>query len=229
MIYSKKEFFGGMIMMAVFIAILIVFFSPVFGGKNGLDYLDNLYNSISKGSANYLEKVIHETEEFSGTSVSVTLKMESEQQAEQTAKLFNASGALVNVTGNSLKVSGDLGMIISNSLVDADSMYHNKGDALTGKYGYNERQVTYNWWKALSEIDKDLSRQKHFKEAKAADLVKTKVVETAYNYYGIEPQSIGDKVGVVIFSLVFYVIYTLWYGFAIMFMFEGYGMELEGH
>ena len=35
------------------------------------------------------------------------------------------------------------------------------------------------------------------------------------------------KIGVVIFSLVFYVIYTLWYGFAIMFMFEGWGLKLE--
>ncbi len=33
--------------------------------------------------------------------------------------------------------------------------------------------------------------------------------------------------GIVIFSLIFYVVYTLWYGFAIMFMFEGWGMRLE--
>jgi len=31
----------------------------------------------------------------------------------------------------------------------------------------------------------------------------------------------------VTFSLVFYVVYTLWYGFGIMFMFEGSGMKLE--
>jgi hypothetical protein len=36
-----------------------------------------------------------------------------------------------------------------------------------------------------------------------------------------------DRLGVVVFSLVFYVIYTLWYGFAIMFIFEGWGMQLE--
>jgi len=31
----------------------------------------------------------------------------------------------------------------------------------------------------------------------------------------------------VIFSLVFYVVYTLWYGFGIMYMFEGWGLRLE--
>jgi hypothetical protein len=52
-------------------------------------------------------------------------------------------------------------------------------------------------------------------------------VETSYNYYLIEPQKISDRAFIVLFSLVFYVIYTVWYGFAIMFMFEGWGMELE--
>jgi hypothetical protein len=52
-------------------------------------------------------------------------------------------------------------------------------------------------------------------------------VEPAYNYYGIEGQKISDRFGVVIFSLIFYVIYTLWYGFGIMYLFEGVGLKLE--
>jgi hypothetical protein len=56
--------------------------------------------------------------------------------------------------------------------------------------------------------------------------VQKKALETSYNYYKIEPQKIGDRLGVVIFSLFFYVVYTLWYGFAIMFMFEGWGLRL---
>jgi hypothetical protein len=76
-------------------------------------------------------------------------------------------------------------------------------------------------------MDKALSRQKEFKSAKIVALVSKKAVETSYNYYGIEPQKISGRMSVVIFSLIFYVIYTLWYGFAIMFMFEGWGMRLE--
>ncbi|MBU4345679.1 MAG: hypothetical protein KKC73_09740, partial [Proteobacteria bacterium] len=66
-----------------------------------------------------------------------------------------------------------------------------------------------------------------FKEAKVVALAIKKVVETSYNYYKIVPEKIGNKVGIVIFSLVFYVVYTLWYGFAILFMFEGWGLRLE--
>ena len=81
--------------------------------------------------------------------------------------------------------------------------------------------------KELSSEEKHLKEQKKFKEAKVIDTISAKAVETAYNYYGINPKSITDKLGVVIFSLVFYVVYTLWYGFSILFMFEGYGLRLE--
>jgi hypothetical protein len=227
MIEHKKEFYGGVGMMAAFIVILIIIFSPVFKGQNGLEYLDALYNSISKGSAYYIPKVKKETDKFMGSSVSVTLQMANEEQAQQTSLLFMKSGAMVNRSGAELKVTGDLGKILENCLVDADHMYHNDGDKVSGKYGYDERRVLYNWWKSANAMDKDLKKQKKFKEAKVVAMVVKKTVESSYNYYKIEPQKIGDRIGIIIFSLIFYVVYTLWYGFAIMFMFEGWGMKLE--
>jgi hypothetical protein len=75
-------------------------------------------------------------------------------------------------------------------------------------------------------LDVELSKQKLFKEAKLVALVKKKAVETAYNYYGIEAQSIGERYGIVIACLFFYVFYTLWYGFGVMYLFEGLGLNL---
>ena len=227
MIEHKKEFYGGSGLLIGFVVILIIIFSPVFKGQNGLEYLDNLYNSISKGSAYYIPKVKKETDTFSGKSVQVAIEMADEARAQQTASLFMKGGALVNVSGTGLKVEGDLGKILANCLADADSMYINDGQATSSKYGYNERQVLFNWWKALKSMDKDLKKQKEFEAAKVVSQVVKKAVECSYNYYKIEPQKISDRTGIVIFSLVFYVVYTLWYGFAIMFMFEGWGMKLE--
>ena len=51
MIANKKTFNVGLIMMVAFIVVLVIFFMPVYNGHNGLNYLDSLYNSISKGSA----------------------------------------------------------------------------------------------------------------------------------------------------------------------------------
>jgi len=228
MIAHKKEFFGGVAMMAVFVVVLIIIFMPVFGGQNGLNYLDNLYNSISKGSAYYIPKVQKEADAFTGNSVSVTLVMAEEERAKQAVPLFMKGGALVNVSGKELKVSGDLGQILANCLADADLMYHNEGEKLSAKYGYNEKRILLNWWVALNHMEADLKHQKKFKEAKVVAVVIKKAVELGYNYYEIAPEKIGKKIGIVIFSLVFYVVYTLWYGFSIMFMFEGWGMRL-GH
>ena len=105
-------------------------------------------------------------------------------------------------------------------------MYKNDGKAVADKYGYNERQALYNWWQAFKgdrerpqqpeEIQGGQGGRQHQQEGAS---------KRATTIYRIEPQSIMDRLGVVIFSLVFYVVYTLWYGFAILFMFEGWGMK----
>jgi len=227
MIAHKKEFFGGVLMMAGFVVVLILIFMPLFAGQNGLDYLDNLYNSISKGSADYIPKVKKEADKFMNNNISVTLVMAEEERARQTTPLLMKGGALVNISGKELTVSGDLGKILDNCLADADLMYKNEGEKLSAKYGYEAKRVLLNWWVALNHMESDLKHQKKFKEAKVVSVVVQKAVELGYNYYKVEPQKIGKKIGVVIFSLVFYVAYTLWYGFAIMFMFEGWGLKLE--
>jgi hypothetical protein len=227
MIARKKEFSLGLGLLVAFFVVLFIFFSPVFNGHNGLDYLDNLYNSISKGSAYYIPKLKDDAKAFNGSAVELSFAMASPAQAQQTAQLFMKAGAMVNVSEAKLKVSGDLGKILDNCLADSDALYKNDGKGLAAKYGYNERQALYNWWQAFKGVEKDLNNQKKFKEAKAVANISKKAVETCYNYYTIEPQSIMDRLGVVVFSLVFYVIYTLWYGFAILFMFEGWGMKLE--
>ena len=227
MMENKKELFAGLGLLIAFAVILAVIFSPVYKGHNGLEYLDNLYNSISKGSAYYIPKVKKEIQKIAGTSVIATIEMADDGQAKQTAVLLMKGDALVNVSGTRLKIEGDLAKILLNCVADADSMYINDGKTVAAKYGYNERQVLYNWWLALKALNKDLTKQKQFKAASAVDMVATKAVETSYNYYRIEPQKISDRFFIVLFSLVFYVIYTLCYGFAIMFIFEGWGLKLE--
>ncbi len=227
MIANRKEFFSGVGLMIGFIIVLVMLFLPILGGHNTLEYLDALYNSISKGSAYYIPKVKEEIKPFSGTAVEVTLSMADEAQAEQTALLFQKGGAKTDISGKDVKVSGDLGNMLENSLQDADAMYRNEGSKINDKYGYPEKRVVYNWWMALKALDKGLKKQKPFEAAQTVEHVNKKAAETAYNYYGIEPQKISDRLGIVLFSLFFYVIYTLWYGFSILYMFEGWGLRLE--
>ncbi|MEA3279441.1 MAG: hypothetical protein U9Q38_02405 [Thermodesulfobacteriota bacterium] len=227
MIAHKKEFFGGSAMMVAFIVVMVIIFLPVFNGKNGLQYMDDLYNCISKGSAYTIPQLKEKADKYMGNTVNATLAMKNNGQAEKTAILLKNAGASVAISGSELKVTGDFGKILTHCLDDADLMYYNKGQALASKYSYNEREVIYNWWMALKAMDKDLKKQKKFEESKSLDEMSKKGVELAYNYYKVEPQKVSDRLGILAFSLIFYVAYTLWYGFGIMFMFEGWGMKLD--
>ena len=210
---KKRELGVGIVLMVSFVAVMVTIFMPLFDGGNALNYLDNLYNTISKGSAYYIPKVGHEVE-----------AMDAEVQP-----LLEAAGASVAAAGDTLTVTGDLKSIFASCLADAEAAYHNRGSELEGRYGSGARPVLHSWWRALSAMEKDLNRQKLFALAQLTHTVQAKAVECAYNYYGIEAQQIKDRWGTVLFSLVFYVVYTVWYGYAIMFLFEGLGFELTAH
>jgi hypothetical protein len=227
MLHNKKEFYSGVVLMVAFLVVLVIMFSPVFGGQNGLNYLDGLYNSISKGSAYYIPDLKKKAAKQAGNVIAASVEMKDGKQATEAASLFKKSGAMVEVTDKVIKVSGDLGSILTNSLEDSDEMFHNRGEGVKAKYGMDERLSQYNWWVALKALNKDLNKQKKFAEAKFIGDINKRAVECAYNYYGVTPQNIGDKWGIVLFSLVFYVFYTMWYGYSILFMFEGWGLKLE--
>ncbi|WP_319584057.1 hypothetical protein [uncultured Pseudodesulfovibrio sp.] len=227
MIYNKKEFYGGAGLLVVFFVILFMMFQPIYHGHNGMQFLDNLYNSISKGSINYSSQLKADMAQLDGKAIDVTLNYGTEVQAAQSVDLFVQAGAQASAEGKSLHLAGSLGAILKSSLDDAQVMYDNDGDAIQAKYGIEPRRVLFNWWTSFKLMNKALGNQKEFAAAKAVDTVQTKSVEASYNYYGVQAQSITDDIGLVIFSLVFYVLYTLWYGFAILFVFEGWGLKLS--
>lgn len=225
---ERKKAVLGAVMLLVFAGILTAMFLPILESGNVFEYMDDLFNSISKGSVYYIPALREDMAEFAGRPAEVHLQMSTEQQADQTALLYRSSGAEAVVSGASLKVSGDMGEILQGCLDDADAMYANDGKKIEEKYGYGERLVLFNWYYSLKEFEKELYKKQMFKEAKAVSSVKKKAVGTAYNYYEVEPRRITDRFGTVVFSLVFYVAYTMWYGFAIMYVMEGWGLKF-GH
>jgi hypothetical protein len=226
---QKKLKVRGVVMLVAFFGLLAAIFSPIFPGNvNGLNYMDNLFNMISKGSSYFIPDSITASEQYAGKMIDVTIKLENDQQAAETAKLFLASGADAAVSGKELTVKGDMAQIMKASLEDADQMFHNNGSVLADKYGYGERQVLFNWWTAFKSMGKDLTTQKSFKQAKTIATIQAKALEPAYNYYGVEAGSYKDSFMLIIAALGFYVCYTLWYGFGIMFLFEGLGLKI-GH
>jgi len=201
---SKKEFVGGLCLMAGFLVVLAIFFMPIFNGHNGLNYLDDLFNSISKGSAYYIPSVKEKIgKSETGKAVTVALSYDSVELVKESAVLFTKAGATVTEDAEKLNITGDFGNILMNCLEDSDALFHNKGDVLQEKYGIEGRKVLFNWWTSLKAMKKSFDKQEQFANGKTVYTVMTRAVECSYNYYKIVPESMSNKLGTVIFSLVF--------------------------
>ena len=222
----------GYLLLASFFVVLATIFMPLFpsvqGQKiNGLVYLDNFFNQLSKSSAYYIPEQVKKAENYNGRQFSTSLKMKSPEEAALTAKLFAMNKITAAAEGDKVQVSGDFGAMITIMLNDADLMFKNDGQALKAKYGVDERQTVYSWYQALAAMEKDMTKAGQFEQAKFVKNCMSKAVEPAYNYYEVEAKPVKEEMVLLIASLAFYVIYTMWYGFGLMFLFEGMGIKLE--
>jgi hypothetical protein len=230
---NPKSFGVGLALAISFFAVLALIFMPVFGagkdGKamNGLDYADDLFNKLSKGSSYFIPKLQKSAQAYAGRTIEATVTLDKPETAALAAKLFAAAGATAGADEAKLSVKADLGAVLAAVLRDADEMYKNDGKAVSARYGgEKEKAVLKTWWTAFSAIDKDFKKTGKIEESKAISDVMKKAVETAYNYYGVEAQKVADKALLMTALLVFYVIYTMWWGFAIYYMFEGMGLTM---
>jgi len=245
---SHKGHLGiGIVLAVSFWILLFVIFSPIFPKtpdgepQNGLDFADRMFNRLAKGSSYFIPKVAKSNEKFMGKMVSVTIKLDkpedkagdAEKRAERAARLFTINpGAKVEVKGPELKIEGDLGLILKAALDDADMMFKNEGDKIAAKYAAamatdDVKQMFRQWNNVLPKIDKAFKKEKMVDEAKMVSDVTKKAIEASYNFYGIQAQKVSEKAGLMTFILVFYVVYTLWWGFAIFFIFEGIGLNMS--
>jgi hypothetical protein len=239
---SKKTLGVGIALALSFLVALFLIFSPIFGeGKNGLVFADDLFNKLSKGSSYFIPKVAKDNEKFMGRMFTVNIKVskpedkpgDAEKRAERAAKLFTVNpGAKVEVKGSELKIEGDLGLVLKAALEDSDVMFKNEGDKIKAKYEVamatdDVKQMFRQWNNILPKINKEFAKEKKIVEAKIVSDVTKKAVETAYNYYGVEAQKVSEKAFLMTGLLIFYVIYTMWWGFAIFYIFDGIGLTMS--
>jgi hypothetical protein len=228
MIIRNKKMFGiGAFFATTFLGVLLLIFSPVFSGKNGLQFADDSFNKLSKGSSYFIPKVSKSVEKLADKQLQQEVTLDKAEDAEATAKLFASAGARTEVKNTTLSIEGNLGAILQCTLKDADAMFKNDGKAVFDRYGYDEKKVMRNWWTALGKIEKNFKKDKKVEEAKVVSDVNKKAVEPAYNFYKIDGQKVSDHAGMMSGLLVFYVAYTMWWGYSIFYLFDGLGLSMK--
>jgi hypothetical protein len=227
-IRNKGPFIMGLFLALSFVGVLILIFSPIYGGgRNGLDYSDALFNKLAKGSSYFIPKLMEANKKFEGKPFAVTFKVENSKEAEQISKLFTAAGCKVEVRDTQLKIEGDLGKTTALILKDSDYIFKNQGQEVMSVYGFDEKEVMKSWWTALAKMDKFFKKNLKIEEANHIAEINKKGIEPAFNFYKIESQRVADRAGIMIFLLAFYVFYTLWWGYAIFYIFEGVGLTMK--
>ncbi len=219
----------GLVMLTIFFVILATLFVPIFPGKtNGLDYMDNLFNMISKGSSDFIAEQQQHNSNFTTVELDLQFTMKSDKQAEEFARQLVIAGAGASASATRITMKGNMAAIIAASLSDCRAMFDNDEKVLKEQYNFSGRRALFNWWTGYKAIINVLNKEKKFKEAKFFGTLCKKAIEPAYNYFGVEAKPWKANILMIVLSLAFYVVYTIWYGFGILYLFEGMGLK-TGH
>ncbi|MGA2225408.1 MAG: hypothetical protein ABSH41_13315 [Syntrophobacteraceae bacterium] len=228
LIRHKKTMTVGVLLGLSFIGVLVLIFSPVFGeGKNGLEYSDALFNKLAKGSSYFIPELTASLKEVQGKDIGgTTIKMENADAASNAAKILTLAHMNVVVKGSELTINGDLAKELGNVLDDSSAMYYNKGSEISQKYGMDEKEVMSTWWGVLNKTVKEFQKTNRVMQATVIQEVMKKGIEPAFNFYNVEPQKVSDKALTVTGLLLFYILYTMWWGYAIFNLFDGLGLSM---
>lgn len=230
-IMHKRAFFRGAFMLLAFAIMLVILFLPFIPDKNnerinGLEYADEVFNELSKGSSYFIPQAEKAAQSMEGKIVYLVSPLTSERQAELARTLLAEAGApQLAVDGDKLAFRADLGKILLAATKDSDFMYHNDSAAIRARYGeVDPLEITSTWWHLLNPCIRELQKHNEIEAANAVDQVIRRAIEPGNNFYGIPAEKVSGNILLLSALLVFYIIYTIWYGFGIYEIFDGLGL-----
>jgi len=226
-VVNKKAFSLGFVMALGFGAVLVAMFLPILGGRTPLEAADDFFNSVSKDSSYYLPSLREHATHYQDAKVDLKLTFADADSAGKVAKLLSSAGAQASAAGSVATVKGQLGPLIGAALDDAEEMFHNRGAELEKTRGLPGKEASFAWWQALKQMNKQYRASGEYEKASVLEEVNAKGVEVSYNFYGIAPSPVSKNVALLTLALVFYLVYTMWWGYAIMYLCDGVGLQMK--
>ncbi|MBW2604643.1 MAG: hypothetical protein JRE28_10070 [Deltaproteobacteria bacterium] len=225
LVVNKKEFTLGAVLAVTFFVLLFIMHTTTvisIKGKSLVNYTDEMFVSVSKGSVYFIPDLVKIGDKYVGKRLDVKIN-----GSEKSAMIFEKTTAKIELKNGELKIKGDLGEILKNVLKDADAVFKGEDKRLYDRYGYAGREVIHQWWLSLREIEGVYKKAKKFDEIKSLKTVRIKALEPAFNFCGVEAASASQYAWGISAVIVFYVIYTVWWGYAIYFLSEGVGLMMK--
>lgn len=231
LVRHKKPFLAGIGLLSSFLLLFWLMLSPIITGANGnrltgLEYADEVFNQLSKGSSYFIPAAQKNSQTLLNFDTSLSVKFKSPELETVAQMLLRKAGIDdVSAQNGKLAFAGSLGKILLAACTDSDLLYKNDGTAIEAKYnGEAPATVARAWWQMLDPCIAELQKQGHINEAKIVDQVVRRAIEPGNNFYGIKAESVADNILLLCAFMLFYVLYTVWYGFAIYEIFDGFGL-----
>lgn len=237
---KSKSMAKGLVLAVSFFVVLFLMFMPIYNGHNAFVSADNLFNTMSKGSTmGYIPNQLEEAQKHLGETYDLELvfkdgKVEGHEGyhavgsevAANAGRVLSGPASAVTVSGNTVQVSMDLGRVLQAALQDAQAMFEGNSQAIGSRHDMDPKLAMFTWWKVLAEMHRKLLLSNEAAAAKTVDRALKRGVELAYNFEGIPAVKASDNIGMLAGSLIFYVVYTMWWGLAILYIFEGLGLAM---
>ena len=248
LVRQKNNFIRGVLMLGTFALLFVFLLFPVLHDEynrplTGLQFADNVFNELSKGSSNFIPMCRAEVKKMEGRNIDINVAFTKKPELKDMAvNVLTKAGAKAEIKGDRLYISGDLGAILGSATDMSEKLYNNDAKAVAAMYDLNpaDAQVQAGgnaeeaialkaaraWWYSLSPAIKALQKQDKVAEAKAVDQIMRRAIEPGNNFYSLNGAKVKDHVVLLTLMLVFYLLYTLWYGFSIFELFEGIGLAM---
>ncbi len=274
LIHHPKAFWRGVLLLATFAGVFVLILSPIFPSEyhgkktNGLVYADHMFNTLSKGSANFFDKTLENKKSVNvaiqstkDKKIDLTFPLPNQDAVNNALNLFEQIGITASAEGQNTATpeatevadqtaavattetvtpdtaarrginvtikDADLFVLLNAMVNDSELLYHNDDASIASQYSMDGRLVIKTWWQVASAMIKPMQRVDLISEAAIVHTVQTKGIEASYNFYGITAEKVSDNIFLVIAFLLFYVVYTMWYGFSIFEIFDGIGLSMN--
>lgn len=232
----KKKFYQGLALMASFVALFWTMMLPLFHDSDGrklnsLQYADTIFNELSKGSSWFIPEVLANLRQTKSKEVSLKVRFPNKEHATIAMRELELAGASkIAYADDALAFSGNLADILRAATYDSAAMYNTDIEELRERYGdIKPLLLSKAWWSMLEPAIKELQKMGDVPAASQVEQVVRRAIEPGNNFYGLPSARVSENILLVCALLAFYVLYAIWYGFAIYHLFDGFGLlgEIE--
>jgi uncharacterized membrane protein YfcA len=209
--------------------VMVLGFLPLVNGQSALHWADNLFNQLAKSSTNHIAEARQKARRYVGRHIDISVHPQDMLDGSQVARFVSRAGLEGRaIEHGRVRIIGDLGDLSREAIADGELAFHNRTEELSARRGTSSAEAIYCWWIIFDGLTRRYVQENRGEDANFTRFIATKVLEPAYNFRDIEPKRAAEGVRPLALLLVAYIVFAVWYGFSMLYLFEGIGVPVRG-